>query len=96
MGRPDRNGIGPDAEKAGVAQADLSGEAHQKIEAETRQCEDKDERRNPVIIGRWEDQRQQQENRRDRYGRRQTMIEQCTHKLTPVRPGLDRAGPAAS
>jgi len=82
MGGSDRNGIGSYAEEAGVTQADLSGETHQKIEAETRQREDKDQCRYPVIIGRWEHQRQQQDNNRDRYGRRQAMIEQCAHAHT--------------
>ncbi len=51
MGRSDRNSIGSYAEKAGVTQADLSGKTHQKIHAQARQCEDKDERTNSVIIG---------------------------------------------
>ena len=51
MGRSDRNSIGSDAEKAGVAQADLSGKTHQQIHTQARQREDKDERANPVIVG---------------------------------------------
>ena len=34
MGRPDGDRVGADAEEAGVAEADLAGEAHQQVEAE--------------------------------------------------------------
>ena len=39
MRRTDRHRVGADAEEAGVAEADLSGKAHQQIEADHRQGE---------------------------------------------------------
>ena len=44
MRRPDRDRIGADAEEAGMAEADLAGEAHQQVEAEHRERVDEDQR----------------------------------------------------
>ena len=49
IGRADRDRIGADAEEAGVAEADLAGEAHQQVEAEHRERIDEDQRCDAIV-----------------------------------------------
>ena len=51
MSRSDGDRIGADAEKAGMAKADLTGKAHQQIEADDRDREDENQRRDAIVVG---------------------------------------------
>ena len=58
MSRTNRDRIGTDAEKAGVAKADLSGETHEQIEACNRQRKNENERADAIVVCGWKEPRQ--------------------------------------
>src|SRR5579864_428941 len=49
-----------------MAEADLTGEAHQQVQAEAGDCEDKDQGRDAIVIGGRKRQRQHQYDRGER------------------------------
>ena len=58
----DGDGIRADTEKAGVAQAHLPGKAHEQIEPDDGQREDKNKRADAIIVSRREKIRQDDDN----------------------------------
>ena len=76
MDRADGDRIGADAEKAGMAQADLAGKAHQQIEADDRQRENENQRADAIVVRRRKEQRQDNDDGRDHYRRQQSRFEQ--------------------
>src|SRR5262245_1273022 len=91
MAGTDGDRIGADAEKAGVTQADLPGEAHQQIEAERRQRENEHQRGDAVVIGRRKQQRQNDDDCRDGHERGQPVRDECVHAHTrSTRPRPNR------
>ena len=89
MHRSDGDGIGADAEKAGMAQADLAGKAHEQIEADHGERENENQRADAVVIGRREKQRQHDDHGGDQDRRQQPRIEERaqTHtRSTLTRP----------
>ena len=82
MSGTNRDGICTDAEKAGVAQADLSGETHEQIEAGNRQRKNENERADAIVVCRWKEPRQGDKDRGDRYGRQQPDLEQVAQAQT--------------
>ena len=76
MDRADGDGIGANAEKTGVPQADLPGKAHEQIEADDRQRKNENQRADPVVIGRGKERRQDNDDCRDQYRRQQPRFEQ--------------------
>lgn len=72
----DRNGIRTDAEKPGMAQTDLSREAHEQVQACNCQCKNKDERTDAVVICRRKKPRYANEDRGNHHGRQQPDFEQ--------------------
>src|SRR5450631_2924893 len=84
----DGDGIRADTEKAGMTQADLTGKAHEQIEAHDRQRENENKRTDPIVIRRREERRQDNDDCSDQYRRQQSRFEQRAHAHT--RSTLDR------
>src|ERR1017187_1296185 len=72
----DGDGIRADTEKAGMTQADLTGKAHEQVEAHDRQRENENKRADPIIVRRRKEQRQDNNDGCDQYRRQQTNFEQ--------------------
>src|SRR5262245_27076551 len=82
MGRTDGDRIGADAEKAGVAEADLSGETHEQVEACDRQRKNENERADAIVIGRWKEPRDADKDRGNRDRRQQPCLQQVAQAQT--------------
>jgi hypothetical protein len=67
-----RNRIRADAEKASMAQTDLSRETHEQIEACNCKRENENECAYAIVVGRWKEQRHANKNRGNRDGRQQS------------------------
>ena len=97
MGRADGDRVGADPHETGVAEAHLSGEAHQQVQAGCREREHEHQRRDPVVVARGKQQRQQEDDRRHRRNARQPVLEDRTHgeagphtRSTDARPNRPR------
>ena len=73
---PNRNGIRADAEKASMAETDLSRETHEQIETGNCQRENKNQRAYPIVIGRWKEPRHANKDRCNHHRRQQANFEQ--------------------
>src|SRR5215510_7337679 len=82
MSGTDRDRIGTDAEKAGVAQADLSGETHEQVEARNRQRENENERADAIVVCRWKEPRDADKDRGNRDGWQQPCLQQVAQAHT--------------
>src|SRR5262245_36543470 len=82
MSRTNRDGICTNAEKASVAQTDLSGETHEQVEACNRQRKNENERADAIVICRWKEPRDADKDRGHRDGRQQTYLQQAAQAQT--------------
>src|ERR1043166_7540733 len=82
MSRTNRDRISTNAEKAGVAQADLSGETHEQVEACNRQRKNENERADAIVICRWKEPRHADKDRGNRYRRQQPYLRQVAQAQT--------------
>lgn len=90
MDRRQCAGIGADAGETGMSQADLAGIADEDDEARHRQAIDEDQRSHPEIVGRWEEDRRDRDDRCEDEERRCLAGEPHDHTrsvdLRPNRP----------
>src|ERR1700674_1845344 len=93
MGWADGDGIRAYPQKTGVTQADLTGKAHEQIEAHDRERKNENKHADAIVVRRRKEQRQDNDDYRDHYRRHQSSFEQCTQfTLAQLLP--DRTSPA--
>ena len=79
IGRPDSDCVTADAEEAGMPQANLPRKSHEQIEADRGQRKDEYERPDPIIIGRWKQEWQQDNDKREPGQRRERARREGAH-----------------
>src|SRR5262249_3602207 len=82
MSGTNRDRIGTYAEKASMAQADLSGKTHEQVEACNGQRKNENERANAIVVRGWKEPRQGDNDCGDRHGRQQPDLPQAAQVQT--------------